>query len=214
MIVISLRQIAKSARASSSQFWTACALGLLAVAVIRLRQAERAVGAQQQAAAELARSSAMMKLERDALVRGLLTSDDDSVFLSGTIAQTGRGNVVSSTRDGLYYVISVHCSACALNLEYLSNLQDSGLVRVTGLSRADPIDSVRRYASQNHVTFPILTNVTGRLVDRLPRHGVPVPVLIRNGAAREMYSGKLSDSSRSSLRAVFARRTSPGTTRE
>lgn len=170
--------------------WLAVGMSLaLAVMMLRMAATNRDLASDATAAYREVRAA---RLERLALVERLRQIPLERGFLQGTEVGSGVRMQVDEPRNGVYYVVKPSCAACALNYPFLDSLAMIAPGFVTGLLWEGDSATAIEYLKREHVAFPLLRSVSGKLLNAIPRHGVPLTVLISGDSIRAITGGQLS----------------------
>lgn len=165
------------------------------VLLFRINQQSKRVNSSEALLAEKLESIPYLATERRLLlshVRDILRSDNqDLPVLSGVDAKSGDSVNFRSLDLDLVYVLSTQCAGCVLNLPLLTKLHDSGL-RIAGISSQDSPGSLRAYAEEHQIPFPLVSRASGVLFKSFNRGIVPATIAMKNGEVTDLRVGNLA----------------------
>lgn len=127
--------------------------------------------------------------------------------LSGLDYATAREYLVDSLADGVYYFFAPDCSACAINLLFLSQLATEFPHRVVAIALREE-DQLADYVEEHGIEFPVLGSPEGLIVQLVPRNVVPVTVMLVDGHVQPSIVGRIEARARRTIRSVLRRSTS------
>jgi hypothetical protein len=125
------------------------------------------------------------------LAVALRQTNDSTPVLVGVHSLT-RDTLSFRAKDiDMIYVLSTTCGNCALNLPRLKALHERG-VRIVGISGGDAAGSLRSYARDHALPFPLLTRASGPMFRALRSELTPVTIWLTDGTISDLRIGLLS----------------------
>lgn len=135
--------------------------------------------------------SAYLAVEREGLLGVLRSQALSGGFLAGTLIDLDSTVNWPVARDGIYYVIRPDCAACAINYAFLNSLHRTYGRSVVALAVSGGTEVLTAYARSHQLSFPILAGPSGKLMDMVPRHGVPLTIEVRGGRLHAIITGRI-----------------------
>lgn len=137
--------------------------------------------------------------ERAALVRTIAGMPVTAPFIEGVVAENARSIRLNAPEDGLYYLMSPECAACAMNLPFLDSLAAAGGVRVIAFARDAKAATLRQYALRHSSSITFVASPRGYIEQVTPRWATPVSIVVREGRVQSILPGRISDAEKREL---------------
>lgn len=154
------------------------------------------------ATAMLSREKASLTQERAALVRALAGMPLIVPFLSGVSAADSTMVTIEGPTDGVYYLASPSCAACAANLPFLDTLARRKTLRVVVIVRDASASELSQYAQAHESSLLFLSRPSGYIEQVTPRWATPLSVVVLGGRLQSIIVGRLSASEQRELMAI------------
>ena len=137
--------------------------------------------------------------ERNALVRTIRDLPVFQPFLSG---RTHTDSVPFSLKrpvDGVYYLVSPRCGACALNLPFLDSLSRHGALRVVAIARDASPSELLNYAHSNGTALTFVADPGGYIESVIPRWATPITAVVLHGKLTSIIAGQIGNEEKQEL---------------
>ncbi len=123
--------------------------------------------------------------------------------LAGIDATSGRRFSVDPADTLVIYLFGPDCPFSAENVPFLNRLHQSG-VTVIGLGPAQARGpEVHAFGRDSGVTFPLLVDSQGGILEVLPEGAVPLTAIILDGRIGTVWLGELVDDRQGELTGLF-----------
>ncbi len=106
---------------------------------------------------------------------------------------------IETVKDGVYYLVSPSCPACAINIPFLDSLSRRGTLQVVVVSRDATVSELRQYARSLGSALTFVANPQGYVERVIPRWLTPVSLIILGGKLRSIIPGRLEPAEKSEL---------------
>lgn len=144
---------------------------------------------------EALRQRSLAEREARGIVSGMLeraqARADGAQLFAGLDQTTGALVSLDAPRSGVLYLFRVGCAFSGRNLEALERLQARG-VRVVGFAPEDAPELVDRFRESQKVSFPLVVQAHGSLVELVPRARTPLTIMVVSGRIAHMWLGALT----------------------
>ncbi len=126
-----------------------------------------------------------------AVLRTEAVFEDTSFVLQGVNVVLDVSSTFRRDDIDVLYVLSTQCAACLVNLPTLAALAGQG-VRVVAFSDDDAAGSLRSYAQQHRLQFPVIALASGRYFRAFRGGLTPTTVLFHKGTVMDLRVGPLN----------------------